>query len=373
MYAIIRAHDPDGILPREGIDVQLNELHFWAGRGSKDFTWKLLFATVPLVEDSLRERGFFECTWWVWNRTSGDWLGQGSMSMDPAAVASSNGTRFRPPLSCPTIITNASTPSVGLPDFQVSVFYGNESFHPLNRHDVEEVFDIAFSRISEHDLGESLPQGVDIAAGNVILNTLPFTPEYTWGFWAETLRQVQEAESSKPNWWQCGWTVVGVDENLNPTQLYAVGQLHPARWEDKKATGDVETAYDNVRVSVRYEEPPHPLNRQDAEGVFDLAFLRISQRDPDDRMPRRGAEIRAGNVILDTSVNNNEEYTWRLWEYTLRQLQAAQSSAPPGWWSCSFDVVGIGERGMVRMFYASGRLYSAVGEGEKGPGDVEVA
>ncbi|KAL8870956.1 MAG: hypothetical protein Q9174_003115 [Haloplaca sp. 1 TL-2023] len=367
VYAIIRTHDRDATIPHEGIDILRNGVGFRTGPLSKDFTWDLLYATVQHLEAMMRDGSSVTYAWHVSKQTFGNSIGQGFLYVDAAAGASKDGNRSSPSfLSLPTQ-ANGSDSNVGLPDFRVSIFYGNETHYPFDRHDVEQAFGIAFFRIDERDLEESMPQ-TSIGAGTVVLSTVPFTPGYTWGFFAETLRQVHASESARPAWWHCGWSVVGVDADQRPTTLYAVGQLHPAHWDEEWVTGDVEAAYDNVRVTVRYEEPPHPLNRQDAEGVFDLAFLRISQHDPDDPMPRRGAEIRAGNVILDTS-QYGEEYTWGLWDYTLRQVRAAQSSQPPGWWSCGFDVVNGGS---WRHFYATGRLYSAVGEERKGTGELEV-
>ena len=126
----------------------------------------------------------------------------------------------------------------------------------------------------------------------------------------------------------------------------------------------------NVQLSLQYDEPPHPLNRQDANGCFDLAFLRITDHDLNQPFPKNGAKIQAGNVILQIG-KVTDAYTWGLFDYTIRQVQATQSSTR-GWWSCAWGVVDLDEKGVVKKIYAVGRLYSPFG-GEEGTGNVESA
>lgn len=99
-------------------------------------------------------------------------------------------------------------------------------------------------------------------------------------------------------------------------------------------TTNVSTPTDHVRLALHYDEPVHPLNRRDTEGVFDLAFRMISEHNLKERFPRRGGKIQAGNVMIEMK-DVTEDYSWGLFDYTLRQVMATQE-AVPGWWSCAW-------------------------------------
>lgn len=117
-------------------------------------------------------------------------------------------------------------------------------------------------------------------------------------------------------------------------------------------------------VDFYLDDPPHPLNPQDVGGCFGMASAAIMGYDLDQKFPRRGGRLKAGNVVLNINCLS-AAFTWGLFDFMLRPVQALLAAR--GWWSCSWEMRGTEGRGGKRVVYARGRLWSPLGKDDVAP------
>ncbi|KAL8845735.1 MAG: hypothetical protein Q9221_009122 [Calogaya cf. arnoldii] len=255
-------------------------------------------------------------------------------------------------------------------------FIYNPSTEPLPIPAVQACLSAADNILLTKDPHAS-PARIRLSRSGVILSISPSSmqgTEYTWNDLSLTLQYLR-SKLSQDGYFASWWTVHEEDGEGMEGETIGNGMLFPGDLEMEGKNGNdtvpIQTANatttnfsvgaEDFEVDFQFDILPHPLNHHDAEGCLGMASAGITGHNLTQPFPRRGGRLRAGNVVLDI-VSLSEEYTWGLFDYTIRRVKAQMLAR--GWWSCSWEVRKVEEGEEEMVTYARGRMWSPLGEGD---------
>ncbi|KAI4256744.1 MAG: hypothetical protein L6R42_006048 [Xanthoria sp. 1 TBL-2021] len=229
------------------------------------------------------------------------------------------------------------------------------------------------------DHGASVPrEGIREHLDGVWFYAYPLSEQYTWNLLFATVKLVIDNLQTR-GYVACNWEVSRPNDHGGAGRILGRGSMWPDVLTTPDANGNnasrqqqhqslsplnpifISSRNDNFELDFHIDNPPHPLKPTDADGCLRIAFTAISHHDLDKPVSQGTGRLQAGNVILDIE-SLSSEYTWGLFDYTIRQVQAQLLFR--GWWSCSWAIRRVEAGGGVGLVYAKGRMWSPLGEGD---------